>query len=123
MTQPYLGEILIFGGDFAPRHYALCAGELLSLQQNTALFSLLGTFYGGNGTSNFALPNLQGNMAVHAGQGPGLSPIDLGEVGGVEAVTLLQNNLGPHSHNVACNSTAADSTNPAGEVWAPEVAG
>lgn len=123
MSDQFVGEIRIFPFNFAPQGWALCNGQILAISQNTALFSLLGTFYGGNGTTNFALPNLQGNMAVHAGQGPGLSSVDLGEVGGVEAVTLTLAQLGPHTHNVACNATAADSANPEAELWAPEVAG
>ena len=98
--DPFLAEIRIFAGNFAPKGWALCNGQLLAIAQNTALFSLLGTTYGGNGTSNFALPNLQGEAPMHAGQGPGLSLRDLGEVGGEQTVTLLQTEMPAHTHSL-----------------------
>ena len=96
--DPYIAEIRIFAGNFAPQGWALCNGQILSISQNTALFSLLGTTYGGNGTSNFALPNLQGMAPVHQGQGAGLSPRVLGEVGGTQTVTLVSSEVPQHNH-------------------------
>jgi microcystin-dependent protein len=98
MADPFVAEIRIFPFNFAPKGWAFCDGQLLPLSQNTALFSLLGTTYGGNGKSNFALPDLQGSAPMHPGQGPGLSLHDLGEVGGSETVTLLQSEMPAHSH-------------------------
>lgn len=98
MADPFVAEIRMFPFNFAPRGWAFCDGQLLPLSQNTALFSLLGTTYGGNGKSNFALPNLQGRAPMHPGQGPGLSLHDLGETGGVETVTLLESEIPSHSH-------------------------
>ncbi|WP_375459904.1 phage tail protein [uncultured Enterovirga sp.] len=100
MADPFVAEIRIFPFNFAPRGWAWCDGQLLPLSQNTALFSLLGTTYGGNGKSNFALPNLQGCAPMHPGQGPGLSPHDLGEEGGAETVTLLGSEMPAHSHTL-----------------------
>ena len=96
--DPFVAEIRIFPFNFAPRGWAWCDGQLLPLSQNTALFSLLGTTYGGNGKSNFALPDLQGRAPMHPGQGPGLSLHDLGETGGEEMVTLLESEIPSHSH-------------------------
>jgi microcystin-dependent protein len=98
MADPFVAEIRIFPFNFAPRGWAWCDGQLLPLSQNTALFSLLGTTYGGNGKSNFALPDLQGRAPMHPGQGPGLSLHDLGETGGSETVTLLESEIPSHSH-------------------------
>ena len=98
MADPFVAEIRIFPFNFAPKGWALCDGQLLPLSQNTALFSLLGTTYGGNGKSNFALPDLQGSAPMHPGQGPGLSLHDLGEIGGSETVTLLECEMPAHSH-------------------------
>jgi microcystin-dependent protein len=104
MSQPFVGEIEIFGFTFAPRGWAFCQGQLLSISQNTALFSLLGTFYGGDGRSTFGLPNLQGRIPVHtggsSGQGPGLSLYSLGQTGGESAVTLLSTQIASHTHTV-----------------------
>ncbi|TWG90684.1 microcystin-dependent protein [Nocardioides sp. J9] len=114
MADPFVAEIRIFPFNFAPRGWAWCDGQLLPLSQNTALFSLLGTTYGGNGKSNFALPDLQGRAAMHPGQGPGLSLRDLGEAGGSETVTLLESELPSHSHTArAYRSDAADTNVPA----------
>ncbi|MEA1015636.1 phage tail protein [Sphingosinicella sp. LY1275] len=99
MADPFVAEIRVFPFNFAPKGWAFCDGQLMPLSQNTALFSLLGTTYGGNGKSNFALPNLQGSAAMHPGQGPGLSLHDLGEQGGSETVTLLQSEIPAHSHS------------------------
>lgn len=110
MSDPFLAEIRIFTGNFAPKGWALCDGQLMSISQNTALFSLLGTTYGGNGTSNFALPNLQGCAPMQAGQGPGLTLRDLGETGGEQAVTLLQTEMPAHSHIFNCATDRGNST-------------
>lgn len=98
MADPFVAEIRIFPFNFAPKGWAWCDGQLLPLSQNTALFSLLGTTYGGNGKSNFALPDLQGRAPMHPGQGPGLSLHDLGETGGSEYVTLLESEIPSHAH-------------------------
>src|ERR1700735_274106 len=98
MANPFVGEIRIFPFNFAPVGWALCQGQLLSISQNTALFSLLGTFYGGDGRTSFALPDLRGRVPVGQGQGPGLSSYDIGEMAGGEAVTLLATQIPPHSH-------------------------
>src|SRR5580658_9427903 len=100
MSQPFLAQIALFPYNFAPRGWAFCAGQILSISQNTALFSLLGTMYGGNGTSNFALPDLQGRVPISAGQGPGLSNYTQGEEGGLENVTLVSNQNGIHNHSL-----------------------
>ncbi len=100
MSNPFVAEIRIFPFNFAPQGWAFCDGQILPLSQNTALFSLLGTTYGGDGKSNFALPNLQGSAPMHPGQGPGLSLHDLGETGGSDSVSLLESELPSHSHPV-----------------------
>ena len=107
MADPFVAEIRIFPFNFAPKGWAFCDGQLLPLSQNTALFSLLGTTYGGNGKSNFALPNMQGNAPMHPGQGPGLSLHDLGETGGSETVSLLESELPGHSHQMRCQTDDA----------------
>ena len=117
MANPFLAEIRIFTGGFAPKGWASCDGQLMPISQNTALFSLLGTTYGGNGTSNFALPNLQGCAPMQAGQGPGLSLRDLGETAGEQTVTLLQTEMPAHSHT-AQGSTGSDQTTPVNNAWA-----
>jgi microcystin-dependent protein len=98
MADPFVAEIRIFGFNFAPTGWAFCDGQLMPISQNTALFSLLGTTYGGDGKSTFALPTLQGSAPMHPGQGPGLSLHDLGETGGSETVTLLQSEIPAHNH-------------------------
>ena len=108
MADPFVAEIRIFPFNFAPRGWAWCDGQLLPLSQNTALFSLLGTTYGGNGKSNFALPDLQGRAPMHPGQGPGLSLHDLGETGGSETVSLLESEIPSHSHVLRCSSDDGD---------------
>ena len=114
MSDPFVAEVRIVGFNFAPRGWAFCNGQLLPISQNTALFSLLGTTYGGNGQSNFALPNLQGLVPMAPGQGPGLSNHDLGETGGTETVTLSTSQLPSHTHSVMA-------TNVPGAVKAPSV--
>jgi microcystin-dependent protein len=104
MAEPFLGEIRMFASNFAPSGWALCNGQVLSIAQNTALFSLLGTFYGGNGTSTFALPDLRSRVAVHAGEGSGLSNYVLGQSGGAEGVTLTSAQMPQHGHSVNCDS-------------------
>lgn len=113
MADPFVAEIRIFPFNFAPKGWAWCDGQLMPLSQNTALFSLLGTTYGGNGKSNFALPDLQGRAAMHPGQGPGLSLHDLGETGGSDTVTLLESEIPSHSHTLMSNGATANRTNPA----------
>src|SRR5688572_26662836 len=114
MADPFVAEIRIFPFNFAPRGWAWCDGQLLPLSQNTALFSLLGTTYGGNGKSNFALPDLQGRVPMLPGQGPGLSLYDLGQTGGSEFVTLLESEIPAHSHTARGSSEDDDSTLPGG---------
>jgi microcystin-dependent protein len=118
MADPFVAEIRIFPFNFAQRGWAWCDGQLLPLSQNTALFSLLGTTYGGNGKSNFALPDLQGRAPMHPGQGPGLSLHDLGETGGSETVTLLESEIPAHSHTLKGNNQSGDNPNPAGNTLA-----
>ncbi|WP_137823563.1 phage tail protein [Pseudomonas sp. D(2018)] len=116
MSEPFLGEIKMFGGNFAPRGFALCQGQILSIAQNTALFSILGTTYGGNGQTTFALPNLSGRVPVGTGTGPGLTPRDLGEVGGTENTTLTQLQMPMHTHvatGTASISVGGTPVNPA----------
>jgi microcystin-dependent protein len=106
--DPFVAEIRIFPFNFAPKGWAFCDGQILPLSQNTALFSLLGTTYGGDGKSNFALPNMQGNAPMHPGQGPGLSLHDLGETGGSETVSLLESEIPSHSHAMRASGDVAD---------------
>ena len=108
MADPFVAEIRVFPFNFAPKGWAFCNGQLLPLSQNTALFSLLGTTYGGNGKSNFALPDLQGRAPMHPGQGPGLSLHDLGETGGSETVTLLESEIPGHTHGLQAANFDAD---------------
>ncbi len=108
MSSPFVAEIRMFAGNFAPTGWAECNGQLLPISQNTALFSLLGTFYGGDGTSTFALPNLQGSTAIEQGPGAGLSERFLGESGGSETVTLLQSEMPFHNHVVQGNFNLGD---------------
>lgn len=116
MADPFVAEIRIFPFNFTPRGWAWCDGQLLPLSQNTALFSLLGTTYGGNGKSNFALPNLQGSAPMHPGQGPALSLHDLGETGGSETVTLLESEIPNHTHTVNASQADSSSRIPAGDL-------
>lgn len=113
MSEPFIGEVRLFGFEFAPRGWALCAGQLLSIQQNQALFSLLGTTYGGNGTTTFALPDLRGRVPVHIA-----TNIPLGQMAGEESHTLISNELPAHTHQTFGDSGAASSPTPTGNVWA-----
>src|SRR4051794_13558745 len=110
MADPFVAEIRIFPFNFAPKGWAWCDGQLLPLSQNTALFSLLGTTYGGNGHSNFALPDLQGRAPMHPGQGPGLSLHFLGETGGSETVSLLESEIPAHTHALNAQGAPADTS-------------
>jgi microcystin-dependent protein len=112
MADPFVAEIRIFPFNFAPKGWAFCDGQLLPLSQNTALFSLLGTTYGGDGKSTFALPDLQGNAPMHPGQGQGLSLRDLGETGGAESITLLVSEIPLHPHTMQAFATPADLKEP-----------
>ena len=117
MSSPFVAEIRIFGFTFAPRGWAFCDGQIISIAQNTALFSLLGTTYGGNGQSTFGLPNLQGSAPMHPGQGPGLSLHDLGEQSGLSTVTLLGTQIPSHPHSAGANAGSSGQGGPAGNVW------
>lgn len=117
MADPFVAEIRIFPFNFAPKGWAWCDGQLLPLSQNTALFSLLGTTYGGNGKSNFALPDLQGRAPMQPGQGPGLSLHDLGEMSGSETVSLLQSEIPSHSHAVQFSDNPGERNNPASNYY------
>lgn len=108
MSDPFVAEIRVFGFNFPPTGWAFCNGQLLPISQNTALFSLVGTYYGGDGKSTFALPNLQGSVAIHPGQGNGLSEYFLGQQGGDEVVTLLESEMPVHMHNVMASSDPGD---------------
>jgi microcystin-dependent protein len=116
MADPFVAEIRIFPFNFAPKGWAFCDGQLMPLSQNTALFSLLGTTYGGNGQSNFALPDLQGRAPMHPGQGPGLSLHDLGETGGSDFVTVLVSEMPLHSHGLMANAVVGDTNAPSPSV-------
>lgn len=116
MSDPFIAEIRMCAFDFAPRGWAACSGQVLPINQNQALFSLLGTTYGGNGVTTFALPDLRGRTPVHWGQGPGLPSVILGEAAGAEAVTLTTAQLPAHGHGVRASSDLAAATSPAGAV-------
>jgi microcystin-dependent protein len=116
MSTPYIGEIRMFGGNFAPVGWGLCNGDLLAISQYDALFALIGTTYGGDGVTTFALPDLRGRIPIHQFQGPGLSPRTIGEAAGSETVTLLINQLPNHTHPAGATN-ASTSPGPAGNVW------
>jgi microcystin-dependent protein len=111
MANPFVAEIRLFAGNFPPIGWAFCNGQLMSIPQNTALFSLLGTNFGGDGRSTFGLPNLQANAPMHWGNGVGLTPRDIGEVGGTPSVTLLSNQIPAHTHNFQCGSGSKGDNN------------
>jgi microcystin-dependent protein len=116
MSEPFLGMIMIVPYNFAPRGWAFCNGQILPIAQNTALFSLLGTTFGGNGQTTFALPDLRGRVPNSSGQGPGLSSYDLGQVGGTENQTLTINQMPTHNHTVNCNTEDSNTTSPGNAV-------
>lgn len=122
MSDPFVAEIRVLPFNFAPRGWASCDGQLMPISQNTALFSLIGTYYGGDGKSTFALPNLGGRFAMSPGQGPGLSPRDLGETTGQASLSLTVNQLPSHSHALRAGGMPG-STSPAGNVMAPTANG
>ena len=118
MSNPFLAEIRMFAGNFAPKGWAFCDGQTLPISQNTALFSLLGTTFGGDGKSTFALPNLQGSAPLGAGQGPGLSLRDLGQTGGEQTVTLFVTEMGSHNHIAKAHGASnGDQPSPLGNLW------
>jgi microcystin-dependent protein len=123
MSEPFIAEIKIFAGTFAPRDYAFCNGQLLPIAQNTALFSLVGTIYGGDGRTTFGLPNLQGRAALHAGHGPGLSSRFQGQTGGVTTVTLTEAQMPNHTHPVMVHNAPANQSQTTGNTLARSVAG
>ncbi|MGE4503490.1 MAG: phage tail protein [Thiomicrospira sp.] len=118
MADPYLGEIRMFAGNFAPIDWAFCDGSVLSIQQNTALFSIISTTYGGDGRYNFALPNFLGRSPMGVGNGSGLTPRTIGQYGGAEYVTLTESQLPSHSHDFQVNTQMADETSPENGVMA-----
>jgi microcystin-dependent protein len=118
VADPFVGEIRIFCGNFAPRGWAFCQGQLLPIAQNTALFSLLGTQYGGDGESTFALPDLRGRFPMFWGQGPGLSVRTIGDRDGSDAVALVASEMPAHTHALGASAAAASSTSPAGALLA-----
>lgn len=119
MSEPFVGEIRMFAGNFAPRGWAFCDGQLLAVSQNDALFSLLGTIYGGDGRTTFGLPDMRGRIPIHAGSGPGLSPRRLGAKGGEEKVILTVNQLPSHTHGpLKASSQTAVNALPQGQVTA-----
>jgi microcystin-dependent protein len=128
--NPHVGEIRMFGGTFAPQGWQFCDGRLLPIAENETLFALIGTTYGGDGEETFALPNLQGRFPLHRGQGPGLSSYPMGEMGGVESVTLTVNQTPAHTHVLTaaevaprCSSSVGTDRSPVGRVFAAESAG
>ena len=123
MADPFVAEIRLFPFNFPPSGWAFAAGQLMPISQNTALFSLLGTFYGGDGKSTFGLPDLQGNCAISAGSGNGLTPRYIGETGGTSAVTLLQTEMPLHTHQAKADATLADLNTPVGNAFARVTSG
>jgi len=118
MAEPFIGQIIMAGFNFAPRGYATCSGQLMSIAQNTALFSLLGTTFGGDGQTTFALPDLRGRAPMHMGQGPGLTPRVIGEEGGSESVTLLSTQMPAHTHGLQAFQGQGDQALPQGNILA-----
>lgn len=118
MTDPYLGEIRTFAFNFAPSGWTTCDGQLLPIAQNQSLYSLLGTIYGGDGRTTFALPDLRGRASLHFGRGPGLAPVNQGQAGGTETVTLQVDHLPQHQHLVNATTAAADSDDASGRILA-----
>jgi len=124
MSEPFLAEVIMFAGNFAPRGWAFCQGQILLIQQNSTLFSLLGTTFGGNGQTTFALPDLRGRVPVGTGQGPGLPSIDLGEVSGEPTHTLIITEMPAHNHQAQAqgNSNPGDTASPNSGTWATSTA-
>lgn len=120
MSEPFIGQIMAVGFNFAPRGWAMCDGQLLPISQNDALFALIGTTYGGDGVTTFALPDLRSRIAIHQGQGPGLTNRPIGQASGTEAVTLLTNQMPSHTHPVSATAVNADKPTPANNIWATE---
>jgi microcystin-dependent protein len=118
MSSPFVGEIRMFGGNFAPVNWAFCNGQTIPISQNDTLFALIGTTYGGDGVNTFNLPDLRSRIPINAGQGSGLSNYVIGQNGGVEQVTLTTSNLPAHTHAAAGDSGTGTATGPAGNVWA-----
>ena len=123
MSEAFVGEIRMFAGNFAPRGWALCDGQLLQVSQNDALFSLLGTIYGGDGRTTFGLPDLRGRVPIHEGQGPGMSNRPIGQKSGAEADTLSANEVVKHRHSLSASSNQATDSSPAGNVTATTASG
>lgn len=123
MSEPFIAQIMIFGGNFAPRGWAFCNGQLLSIVSNTALFSLVGTTYGGDGRTTFGLPDLRGRAPIHVGTGPGLTRRNWGERGGVEKVTLTVNQIPAHNHSgtARCFDGAGNSNEATGNTWSKDL--
>ena len=117
MSEPFIAEIRIFAGNFAPRSWAFCDGQLLPISQNTALFSLIGTTYGGDGRTTTALPNLQGRAPMHPGRGPGLTARRLGEQGGTENVTLTEAQMPNHNHTLRATISRGGGSTPTGNAF------
>jgi len=118
MSEPFVGEIKMFAGSFAPRGWAFCDGQLLGIAQNDALFSLLGTIYGGDGRTTFGIPDLRGRLPIHMGSGPGLSPRQIGAKSGSESVTVVTTQLPSHTHPLQASSSAATTPDPSGKAFA-----
>lgn len=123
MPDAFLGEIRLFAGTYAPQGWAFCNGQTLPIRQNTALFSLLGITYGGDGTTTFALPNLQASVPVQTGQGPGLSSYTLGQAGGTPSVTLTQAQMPTHGHQLQSSSAGGTQASPENGIWSVPSAG
>ncbi len=123
MSEPFVAEIRIFGFNFAPKGWALCQGQLQPISQNTALFSLLGVSFGGDGRTTFGLPNLQAVVPLGTGNGPGLTPRVIGEQSGTPSVTLLISELPAHTHNAIAAGETGNDYGPANDVWAPDAGG
>lgn len=117
MSEAYIGEIRIFGGNFAPKDWALCDGQIINIATNSALYAILGNRYGGDGKTTFALPNLNGRAALHQGTGVGLTPRNVGESGGSATVTLLTTQMPSHNHIATCNNTQPSNNEPTGAIW------
>ncbi len=120
MAEPYIGDIKMMASNFAPRHYAFCSGTVMAISSNDALFSLLGTMYGGDGRTSFALPDMRGRVPVHKGQGPNLSNWQQGQRGGVETVTLTASQLPAHNHEFGASSASGVTESPEGAVIAKD---